>query len=192
MQKTKEQAQIESLAKEALAIGKSMAEDLGIVAAIPPEVKEVKVEYSPFAKKESYGRCRKITPFRVGSVMRVQHPETAEEVEKFKNAHTYTDCKLISCSKVGMAEDTEDLSFYSNATKWDPVTFWHIPKDIPISVPNWVIEHINQTCNLRVLESEPLNPEEMHRNVKNQGMCSSGRYINREGKQIFRFVELSA
>ncbi len=180
------------LAKELCDIGRQKALDMGILHGLPPEVKEVKLDYdSPFTRNsQSHGYVKKILPYKVASVLKVQHPQTEEQIRKYQRAHTYYDCMLVSQSKIGRFDDVDDLHFFGNATIWDAVSFWRIEQGIPISVPFWLIDQINKTCNLRQLSNEDLSPEVIQEQIKNYGICSAGRYVKKPGKQIFKFVEL--
>lgn len=130
---------------------------------------------------------QKIYPWRTCGMFRKMTPETESEMKAYTKAHRPVKCILRSTVVLDEVGKVDDLDFFCNGTKYDPITFWHIPANKKIEVPAWVVQHINKSCKRFELEHEPISSDSIASQMQSYAMSMGTQLVKKFKRSTFRF-----
>lgn len=130
---------------------------------------------------------QRIRPWRTCGMFRKMTPETTEEQKQYIADHKPVKCILRSTVVLDEVGKVDDLNFFCNGTKYDPITFWNIPANKKVEVPAWVVKHINKSCKRFEAEYEPIPPEGVAGQMQQHAMSMGQQIVKKFKRSTFRF-----
>jgi hypothetical protein len=138
------------------------------------------------AENNTHG-YRRVYPWRTCGMFQKMAPDTEDDKKAYIAAHKLVKCILRSTVVLDEIGKVDDLNFFCNGTKYDPITFWNIPSNVPVEVPAWVVKHVNKSCKRFEIEYQPLSETGVAQHMQKNAMSLGHEIVKKFKRSTFRF-----